>query len=104
ARAHMRGGPRRAAACRRRRTFGQRGTDSRGDAQIGRGARMTLTAVEPWVEPPLKRFVDESRAVLALLLHPSGQVLAQYGFARAVDVMSACALAAAIHASSAELG
>jgi predicted regulator of Ras-like GTPase activity (Roadblock/LC7/MglB family) len=65
---------------------------------------MTLTAVEPWVEPPLKRFVDESRAVLALLLHPSGQVLAQYGFARAVDVMSACALAAAIHASSAELG
>jgi hypothetical protein len=65
---------------------------------------MTLTAVEPWVEPPLKRFVDESRTVLALLLHPSGQVLAQYGFARAVDVMSACALAAAIHASSAELG
>lgn len=65
---------------------------------------MTLTAVEPWVEAPLKRFVDESRTVLALLLHPSGQVLAQYGFARAVDVMSACALAAAIHASSAELG
>lgn len=65
---------------------------------------MTLTAVEPWVEPPLKRFVEEARTVLALLLHPSGQVLAQYGFARAVDVMSACALAAAIHASSAELG
>ncbi|MBA3889052.1 MAG: hypothetical protein H0X64_00825, partial [Gemmatimonadaceae bacterium] len=36
--------------------------------------------------------------------HPSGQVMAQHGFARAVDVMSACALAAAIHASSAELG
>ena len=31
-------------------------------------------------------------------------MLAQHGFARAVDVMSACALAAGIHASSAELG
>jgi hypothetical protein len=39
-----------------------------------------------------------------LLLHPSGQVIAQHGFARAVDVMSACALAAAIHASAGELG
>ena len=36
---------------------------------------------------------------LALLLHPSGQVLGADGFARAVDVMSACALAAGIHAS-----
>lgn len=65
---------------------------------------MTITAVEAWVEAPLRRFVDEARTVLALLLHPSGQVVAQYGFARAVDVMSACALAAAIHASSGELG
>lgn len=60
--------------------------------------------VESWVEAPLKRFVDDARALLALLLHPSGQVLAQHGFTRAVDVMSACALAAAIHASGAELG
>lgn len=65
---------------------------------------MSIMAVEPWVEAPLQQFVDEARTVLALLLHPSGQVVAQYGFARAVDVMSACALAAAIHASSAELG
>jgi len=63
-----------------------------------------IAAVESWVEPPLKRFVDDARVVLALLLHPSGQVMAQHGFTRAVDVMSACALAAAIHASSGELG
>ena len=62
------------------------------------------TSVEPWIEDPLKRFVEEAGVVLALLLHPSGQVLAQHGFTRAVDIMSACALAAAIHVSSAELG
>lgn len=56
------------------------------------------------MEAPLQQFVDDARARLALLLHPSGQVLAQCGFARAIDVMSACALAAAIHASSGELG
>jgi hypothetical protein len=65
---------------------------------------MSIMAVEPWVEAPLRKFVEEARTVLALLLHPSGQVIAQFGFARAVDVMSACALAAAIHASSGELG
>ena len=31
-------------------------------------------------------------------------MLAQHGFARSVDVMSACALAAGIHASAGELG
>jgi hypothetical protein len=65
---------------------------------------MSFAVVEPWVEEPLKRFVDDARVLLALLLHPSGQVLGQHGFTRAVDVMSACALAAAIHASSGELG
>lgn len=65
---------------------------------------MTMAVVEGWVEQPIKHFVDEARVRLALLLHPSGQVLAQHGFTRAVDVMSACALAAAIHASAGELG
>ena len=65
---------------------------------------MTVAVVEGWVEEPLKRFVADARVRLALLLHTSGQVIAQSGFTRAVDVMSACALAAAIHASSAELG
>ena len=61
---------------------------------------MQLAVVESWIEAPLKQFVSDAGAELALLLHPSGQVLAQHGFARAVDVMSACALAAGIHASA----
>ena len=65
---------------------------------------MNFAVVESWVEAPLRRFVDDARVLLALILHPSGQVLAQSGFTRAVDVMSACALAAGIHASAGELG
>ncbi|HTJ21886.1 MAG TPA: hypothetical protein VL383_05800 [Gemmatimonadaceae bacterium] len=65
---------------------------------------MNIATVESWIEAPLKRYVDEVRAHLALLLHPSGQVLAQAGFTREVDVMSACALAAAVYATAGELG
>src|SRR5277367_4097425 len=65
---------------------------------------MTTAVVERWVETPLRRFVEDAQVLLALVLTPSGQVLGQYGFTRAVDVMAACALAAAIHASSGELG
>jgi hypothetical protein len=65
---------------------------------------MIIATVEPWVEAPLKRYVDEARARLALVLHPSGQVVAQAGFTRAVDVMTACVLAAAVHATAGELG
>lgn len=66
---------------------------------------MTTTGVaEAWAEAPLRRFVEEARVLFALVLYPSGQVLGQYGFARAVDVMTACALAAGIHASAGELG
>jgi hypothetical protein len=65
---------------------------------------VTLAVVEEWVEAPLRQFVDDARVLLALLLHPNGQVLAQHGFTRAMDVMSACALAAAIQASGAEMG
>jgi hypothetical protein len=63
-----------------------------------------IAAVEGWVEAPLRRFVDDARARLALLLHPSGQVVAQAGFTREVDVMTACALASAAHATAGELG
>lgn len=65
---------------------------------------MIKASVEPWVEEPLALFVKDAGVRLALLLLPSGQVMAQYGFSRALDVMSACALAAAIFASSSELG
>jgi hypothetical protein len=61
-------------------------------------------AVEQWIEEPLLRFIDDSRVRLVLLLETSGRVLAQHGFTRSIDVMSACALAAAIHASAAEIG
>ncbi|MDQ3517743.1 MAG: hypothetical protein M3466_04960 [Gemmatimonadota bacterium] len=65
---------------------------------------MSVTVAEAWVEEPLRRFVDDARVVFALLVHPSGQVMGQHGFTRAVDVMSACALAAAINASAGALG
>lgn len=65
---------------------------------------MNIAVVEAWVEAPLRRFLDDARARLALLLHPSGQVLAQAGFTRQVDVMTACALAAASNATAGELG
>ena len=65
---------------------------------------MKIAAVEAWVEAPLRRYVDDARARIALLLHPSGQVLAQAGFTREVDVMTAGALAAAAHATAGELG
>ena len=60
-------------------------------------------AVEAWTVEPLERFVKEAGARLTLLMTPSGQVLAQYGFTRAVDVMAAAALGAAIVSSTAEL-
>lgn len=65
---------------------------------------MRAYVAEAWVEAPLQRFVDDAHVQFALLLHPSGQVLGQFGFTRAVDVMAACALGAAIHASAGELG
>lgn len=65
---------------------------------------MKLQVAADWVETPLKAFVNDARVEIAVLLHPTGQVLGQYGFARSVDVVTACALAAATHASSSELG
>ena len=65
---------------------------------------MTVQIAEAWVEAPLRTFLDDSRVRIAVLLHPSGQVLAQSGFVGAQDVMTACALAAASNASASELG
>ncbi len=62
-----------------------------------------IRGVEPWTVPPMERFIAESGARLTLLMTPAGQVLAQYGFTRAVDVMAAAALGAAIVASTAEI-
>jgi len=63
-----------------------------------------MKVIEPWVAEPLERFLAESSARLVLLTTSSGQVVAQHGFTRALDVMSAAALGAAIMASTQELG
>ena len=57
-----------------------------------------------WAEAPLRRFVDDARLQLAVLMHTSGQVLAQVGFRRSLDVQTACALSSAINASAEQLG
>jgi predicted regulator of Ras-like GTPase activity (Roadblock/LC7/MglB family) len=49
---------------------------------------------------PIQRFVQETGVRLVLLINASGQVLAQHGFSRSLDVMSIATLGAAIHSSS----
>ncbi len=63
----------------------------------------TTTVVEAWTEAPLERYVSQASARLVVVMTPAGQVLAQHGFARAVDLMAASALGAAIMASSGAL-
>jgi hypothetical protein len=60
-------------------------------------------AVEPWVLEPLEHFVSEAGARLTLIMTPAGQVFAQYGYTRAVDVMASAALGAAIVSSTSEM-
>jgi hypothetical protein len=62
-----------------------------------------MRALEPWVEPPLAAFLAESDARLTLLMTSSGQVIAQHGFTRSLDVMAAAALGAGILAATSEL-
>lgn len=57
-----------------------------------------------WAEPPLRRFVEDASVQLAVLMHPTGQVLAQVGFRKSLDVQTACALSAAIVAAAGRLG
>jgi len=52
------------------------------------------------LEGPVARFVDEARARSVLLINGSGQVLAQHGFTRALDVVGVASLGAGIQASS----
>ena len=63
-----------------------------------------MRALEPWVVQPLETFLAESAARLTLLMTSSGQVVAQHGFSRSLDVMTAAALGAGIVASTEELG
>ena len=62
-----------------------------------------MRSLEPWVEAPLSAFLAESGARITLLMTGSGQVVAQHGFTRSLDVMSAAALGAGIMAATGEL-
>jgi hypothetical protein len=62
-----------------------------------------MRALEPWVVEPLQTFLTESSARLILLMTTSGQVVAQHGFGRSFEVMTAAALGSAIVASTEEL-
>lgn len=62
-----------------------------------------MRAVVPWVEEPLAAFVREAAVRVVLLMTGAGQVVAQHGFTRSLDVMSAAALGAGIVASTREL-
>ena len=62
-----------------------------------------MRALEPWVAPPLETFLAESAARLVRLMTSSGQVVAQHGFTRSLDVMAAAALGAGIIASTSEV-
>jgi GMP synthase (glutamine-hydrolysing) len=65
--------------------------------------RIQQMIAEKRVLEPLAKFVKEAGVRLVLVMTAAGQVLAQHGFARAVDVMSAAALGAAIIASTEEI-
>jgi predicted regulator of Ras-like GTPase activity (Roadblock/LC7/MglB family) len=62
-----------------------------------------MRSLEPWVEAPLAEFLRESSADLILVMTSAGQVVAQHGFTRSVDVMAVAALGAAIVASTGEV-
>jgi hypothetical protein len=63
-----------------------------------------LTVSEKWVDAPFRRFIEDARIRCGVVLLSSGRVIAQFGFSGPEEVMSVCALASAINASSRELG
>lgn len=62
-----------------------------------------MRVLEPWLADPLTGLLRESSARLALVMTASGQVVAQHGFTRSLDVMAVAALGAGILATTAEL-
>lgn len=62
-----------------------------------------MRVLEPWLLEPLTDFVRESSARTVLVMTASGQVIAQHGFTRSLDVMAAAALGAGILATTREL-
>jgi hypothetical protein len=62
-----------------------------------------MRVLEPWVGAPLAELLRESSARVALIMTASGQVIAQHGFTRSLDVMAAAALGAGILATTGQL-
>ena len=62
-----------------------------------------MRALEPWVAGPVETFLAESAARVVLVMTSAGQVVAQHGFTRSLDVKSAAALGAGIMASTTEV-
>jgi predicted regulator of Ras-like GTPase activity (Roadblock/LC7/MglB family) len=63
----------------------------------------SLYAIAAEAQGKVRHFVAISRVRAALLITSSGQVVAQHGFTRALDVSATATLAAGIHASSGAL-
>ena len=63
-----------------------------------------LPAIVEALKQPIRDFVRESRARIAVLVTGSGQVLAQHGFARSYEIMNVASLAASAHAAAGALG
>src|SRR3989442_1994041 len=74
----------------------QRRPGARGVAARRGGGAVTTRAVEAWTLQPLVKFAKEAEARLVLVMTSAGQVMAQHGFSRAVEVMAAAAFGAAI--------
>ena len=67
-------------------------------------SRAELAGLVERVKEPLHEFVRESRVRVAVLVTTSGQVLAQHGFTKSVEVVSVASLAASAHAAARALG
>ncbi|MEX2582003.1 MAG: tetratricopeptide repeat protein [Gemmatimonadota bacterium] len=74
-----------------------RGTDGRGIGSSYWGS------AAPALDEAIERFVRETRVRLVLIIDHSGQVVAQQGFTRELDLAAFASLAAAVHAASGEL-
>lgn len=62
-----------------------------------------MRVLEPWLSEPLRELVRQSGARVVLVMTSSGQVIAQHGFTRSLDVMAAASLGAGILATTGEL-
>ncbi len=59
-----------------------------------------LPRIAEAVREPVRDFVRDSRVRVAVLISDSGQVIAQHGFSRSLELVNVASLAAAAHAAS----